>query len=73
MNPFEQLLTQEEQKRQRQWDPAARWKAIQDTITWAEQQATVRRNTPEVCREIERKMLLLVERQLSQQSEAMRS
>jgi hypothetical protein len=39
----------EEAKRDRHWDAAERWRAIQDTITWAENQATVRRNTPKRC------------------------
>lgn len=36
----------EDRKRERAWNAAARWKAIQDTITWAEAQPTVRRNEP---------------------------
>jgi len=36
----------EELKRDRCWDPQQRWKVIQETITWAEQQSTVRRNDP---------------------------
>jgi hypothetical protein len=43
------LIRREEAKRQRCWDPAARWKVIQETIAWAEAQATVRRNTKEAC------------------------
>ena len=52
-----QLKLQEELKRERNWNPALRWKVIQDTITWAEQQATVRRNTPEACRREEQRKL----------------
>jgi len=37
---------QEELKRERQWNPAERWRVIQETITWAEAQATVGRNLP---------------------------
>ena len=40
------LKAREEAKRERNWDPAMRWKVIQDTITWAESQGTVDRNTP---------------------------
>ncbi len=40
------LKTREERKRERSWNPAARWKVIQETITWAETQASVRRNKP---------------------------
>jgi hypothetical protein len=35
----------EEARRERHWDPAIRWQVLQDTIRWAEAQATVRRNT----------------------------
>ena len=44
-----ELKAAEEAKRERNWDPALRWKVLQDTIDWAEQQATVRRNTPAAC------------------------
>jgi len=44
-----ELIAAEEAKRERNWDPKLRWKVIQDTITWAEQQQTVRRNTPAAC------------------------
>lgn len=43
------LMEREEAKRLRHWNPELRWKAIQATIAWAEQQATVRRNTPAAC------------------------
>jgi hypothetical protein len=39
----------EESRRWRNWDAAERWRVIQQTITWAEAQATVRRNTPTAC------------------------
>jgi hypothetical protein len=35
----------EEGRRERHWDPAIRWRVLQDTIRWADAQATVRRNT----------------------------
>jgi hypothetical protein len=47
----------EEQKREAMWDAAERWRVLQETITWAEQQATVRRNTPQRCLELQRKKL----------------
>ncbi len=50
-------LNSESAKRLRNWDRAARWKVIQQTITWAEPQATLRRNTPAAClREQQRKL-----------------
>jgi hypothetical protein len=58
-----ELKQQEEAKRERNWDPAMRWKVIQDTIAWAEQQATVRRNTPAAC-------LAEQQRKLKQRGEA---
>ena len=46
----------EHERRERAWTPLARWKAIQETIRWAEAQATVRRNTPGSCLERERRL-----------------
>lgn len=43
------LARREHDRRERAWIPAARWQAIQETIRWAEAQATVRRNTPAAC------------------------
>ena len=43
------LARREQARRERAWSPGARWQAIQETIRWAEQQATVRRNTPAAC------------------------
>jgi hypothetical protein len=54
---FSALLACEEQKRAAAWDPLERWKAIQAAIDWAESQATVRRNTPARCIELERAKL----------------
>jgi hypothetical protein len=42
-----QTKAAEEAKRERAWDPAVRWRVLQETIAWAEAQATVRRNTKE--------------------------
>lgn len=50
-----ELLEREHRKRERNWDPALRWKVIQDTITWAE--AQIGRNTPLACKEKERRIL----------------
>lgn len=44
---FSEEVAAEEAKRDRMWNPAHRWRAIQDTITWAEKQATAaERNRP---------------------------
>jgi hypothetical protein len=51
------LKRREEAKREAAWDPAERWRVLQETITWAESQATVRRNTPARCLELERAKL----------------
>jgi hypothetical protein len=50
-------ITRESAKRLRNWDRAEQWQVLQQTITWAERQATVRRNTPAAClREQQRKL-----------------
>ena len=46
----------EHERRERAWQPAARWQALQETIRWAESQATARRNTPRSCIERERQL-----------------
>jgi hypothetical protein len=48
----------EHERRERAWQPADRWQAIQETIRWAESQATARRNTPQSCIERERRLRL---------------
>lgn len=48
------LKRREEQKRERCWNPQERWRVIQEMIAWADVQATVRRNTPQRCLELER-------------------
>jgi hypothetical protein len=55
------LKRREEQKRDAHWDAAERWHVLQETITWAEAQATVRRNTPARCLELERAKLASLE------------
>lgn len=42
-------IESESAKRLRNWNRAEQWQVLQETITWAEQQATVRRNTPTAC------------------------
>lgn len=65
--PWDELIRLEEQKRDAAWDPVQRWKAIQAAITWAESQATVRRNTPKRCIELERAKLALLHADESRQ------
>jgi hypothetical protein len=60
---FSALLKAEEEKRERNWDPAQRWQVIQATIAWAEQQATVRRNTREACLREQRRKLQMLSRE----------
>ncbi len=55
--PVDDLKRQEERKREAAWDPAQRWHVLQQTITWAESQATVRRNTPQKCLALQRAKL----------------
>ena len=54
-NNFDELLRKEEEKRNKQLDPAIRWHLLQDAITWAEQFAP--QNTPEAQRNHEKKLL----------------
>ena len=46
---FDRLIQEEERKRERNWDPAERWRVIQEMITWAEQQLDPPRNSKEGC------------------------
>jgi hypothetical protein len=39
----------EEARRERHWDARRRWQVLQETMTWAEAQSTVRRNTRAAC------------------------
>jgi len=49
------LAQREHDRRERAWTPAARWRAIQETIRWAEAQTNARRNTPAACIAAERR------------------
>ncbi|MGA2068606.1 MAG: hypothetical protein ABSG86_26785 [Thermoguttaceae bacterium] len=60
-DPIHELKCREERKRDATWDPAERWRALQEMIAWAEAQATVRRNTPARCIELERAKLARLE------------
>jgi hypothetical protein len=42
-------IASESAKRLRNWDRAEQWRVLQQTITWAERQATVQRNSPAAC------------------------
>jgi hypothetical protein len=44
----------EEENRERHWDPAVRWRVIQEMIAWADSQATGGRNTRERCLQLQR-------------------
>ena len=46
---MDNLLQQEERKREHHWDAQERWRQILEAISWAEGQSTVRRNTPQYC------------------------
>lgn len=47
--PTADLTRREHDRRERAWNPAARWQAILETIRWAEAQTNGRRNTPAAC------------------------
>jgi len=55
--PTDDLKRREEEKRERCWDPAERWRVLQETIAWADAQAAVSRNTPTRCLELQRAKL----------------
>jgi hypothetical protein len=52
--PDADLKRYEEEKRERHWDPAVRWRVIQEMIAWADSQATGGRNTRQRCLELQR-------------------
>ena len=52
--PDNELKRSEEQKREAHWEPAQRWRVIQEMIAWADSQATGGRNTKQRCLELQR-------------------
>lgn len=46
---FSRLKLEEELKRERNWDPAERWRVIQETIAWAAQHFDPPRNSKAGC------------------------
>ena len=57
MNFSDDLKKWQESLRERHWDPVLRWKVLQETITWAEAQKTVQRNTRQMCLKLQAKKL----------------
>ena len=51
------LKRREEAKRDAHWNPAARWRAIQETITWADAQMPIPRNSMVRCLQLQRAKL----------------
>ena len=43
------LIENEAAKRDRNWNPALRWKVLQETIAWVDAQATISRNSKAAC------------------------
>jgi hypothetical protein len=54
---IDDLLRREEAKRDAHWDPAERWRIIQETIDWADAQAAVPRNSKARCLELQQAKL----------------
>lgn len=48
---------EEEAKRERNWDPAVRWRVIQEMIAWADAQQLIPRNSREGCLREQRRRL----------------
>jgi hypothetical protein len=44
-----ELLEREAAKRDRNWNPALRWKVLQETIAWVDAQAKIPRNSKAAC------------------------
>jgi hypothetical protein len=54
MDPLDfELKQREERKRDAHWDPAERWRILQEMMAWAATLPTVRRNTREKCLELQ--------------------
>jgi hypothetical protein len=45
----DRLKQLEEQKRERCWNPQARWRVIQQMIDWVDSQQATSRNTKQAC------------------------
>jgi len=52
--PLESIKQREERKRELDWNPAERWRLIQEMIAWADAQAAVPRNSRARCLELQR-------------------
>jgi hypothetical protein len=57
MNAFSSLVKKEERRRDACWAPADRWRAIQETIAWADAQQKIPRNSKAACLEHQRRLL----------------
>lgn len=66
--PDHELKAAEESRRERHWDPLVRWKVLQETMTWAEQQLTVRRNQRESRLEEQRRKLAWLDEYLARKA-----
>ena len=58
MKTFQRIKQAQESLREKHWDPQEQWRVIQETITWAESQKTVERNTPRYCLQKQAKLLM---------------
>ena len=47
----------EERKREACWDPAVRWRVLQETISWVDSQQPMPRNSPRGCQEAQARLL----------------
>jgi len=50
---LDELKRREEQKRDAQWDALERWRLWQEMIDWLDGQASVPRNSPAKCLELQ--------------------
>jgi hypothetical protein len=57
VNGENDLKRREDAKQDAHWNPAERWRVIQETIAWIDAQAPVPRNSKARCLELQKKKL----------------
>lgn len=59
-------LENEEQKRERNWNPLMRWKVLQETIAWVDSQQPVPRNSRTACLRLQAEKLASSQRRVQE-------
>lgn len=68
MTSFSALVKEEERRRLACWAPTERWRAIQATLSWAEQQQAIPRNSKAACIARQKRVMGMICAQQSQRS-----